>query len=195
MKYIENEILEHINALLNVQPSTSTSRLFGRLELYSCKNAAQDKLLLKHLDKKYKASPASVSPPTISAATNSSALVERKTLFYLRATMNAAFPDLDFSDIRNDAFIPCPNLSRVMNEINAALFSLDPNAYFSLLLNGSGDVIWQSLAEVMQAPLKECSVYAFSPSPDEFQEEQGTVWAFYYFFCKSPYVNPQSTRS
>jgi hypothetical protein len=44
------------------------------------------------------------------------------------------------------------------------------------------DAIWSELAEVMETSLDECDLYSFAPNEEEFDEGDGTVWSFYYFF-------------
>jgi hypothetical protein len=48
----------------------------------------------------------------------------RKTLFYLLATLNAAFPDYDFSEVRPDQFSKQISTQMVINSVNTTLFNL-----------------------------------------------------------------------
>ncbi|KAH6581554.1 hypothetical protein BASA60_002386 [Batrachochytrium salamandrivorans] len=103
MKYLAFESLEKINNQLSCIDKGDT-RIFGRIEAYSCKNTCDDKKLKIHIESKYDdsanlASPdASISPllTPISPFGPLSQPTSRKTLFYLLATLNAAYPDYDF---------------------------------------------------------------------------------------------------
>jgi len=176
MKYIESSSLETLNAALACV-DTGDTRVFGRLELYSCKNTKQDVLLQRKLETKATLhSPSSISPTRPSPLGKEE--ISRKTLFYLRATLNAAFPDYDFSDIKDDTFHHISPISLVVNEVNTCLFNMGNDRFAQI----AGDAIWQGIAEEIATPLNDCDVYAFRPSTDEFDEGEGTVWSFYYFF-------------
>ena len=87
---------------------TGSSVIEGRLDLYSCKLAGADKEVSKSLEQSYLdelasldelgSSPAS-APGTspVGPLTDSS---NRKTLITLVLTLNASFPDYDFSSLR-----------------------------------------------------------------------------------------------
>jgi hypothetical protein len=155
MKFIESPVLETLNALLECaadgKQEQTMSKILSRLELYSCKvgtiliksqHTAPDKALLKHLDKKYSTQLSSVSPTksvlqshhlALSQAPSRVPNISRKTLFYLRATLNAAYPDYDFADIRDEAFARM-KMHDVINVVTTALFSLDPHAYVHCII-------------------------------------------------------------
>jgi hypothetical protein len=40
------------------------------------------------------------------------------------ATLNAAFPEHDFEDVRPDQFLKLPSVEMVMNSVNTTLFNL-----------------------------------------------------------------------
>jgi len=93
----------------------------------------------------------------------------RKTFFYLLSTLNAAFPDYEFSDVKPEAFskLPGANLAkaRVMNRI----------AQFA-------QQIWSAIDETIQ--IEESDVYEFRPE-DEGSDpygEDATFWTFHFFF-------------
>lgn len=118
MKLLESSRFEAINNALSIKTGDST--IFGRIESYSCKMVAADKALYKRFTSEiHGLGPhdlQALSPPqtlmdvspSFSRGSQSSDdglvlcdTISRKTLFYLIATLNAAFePDYDFSDAK-----------------------------------------------------------------------------------------------
>lgn len=95
------------------------------------KSAGSDKKLFKQLEHKYTGQEAlsagSLSPDDLHIISPFGRLDEaapRKTFFYLLATLNAAFPDYDFSDSRPDQFSKQASLDLVINSVNTSLFNL-----------------------------------------------------------------------
>lgn len=95
------------------------------------KSAGSDKKLFKQLENKY--SPAvdltvgSISPDDLQVISPFGRLDEvapRRTFFYLLATLNAAYPDNDFSEVRPDQFSKQHSLDLVINSVNTTLFNL-----------------------------------------------------------------------
>lgn len=119
MKLLENAKFEAINNALSIK--TGDSAILGRIESYSCKMAGTDKALYKRFtgetsgigphDLQALSPPqglTDMSPHNMSRGSNSGDegsilcdTISRKSLFYLIATLNAAFePDYDFSDAK-----------------------------------------------------------------------------------------------
>lgn len=115
MKLLENSKFEAINNALSIK--TGDSAIVGRIESYSCKMAGSDKALYKRFTSESNAHDLqALSPPqaffdmspNIGRGSNSGDentvlcdTISRKSLFYLIATLNAAFePDYDFSDAK-----------------------------------------------------------------------------------------------
>lgn len=118
MKLLENSKFEAINNALSIK--TGDSAIVGRIESYSCKMAGTDKALYK----RFTSETNGVGPHDLQALSPPQALfdmspnigrgsnsgdensmlcdtISRKSLFYLIATLNAAFePDYDFSDAK-----------------------------------------------------------------------------------------------
>jgi hypothetical protein len=158
-------------------------------EAYSCKNTGDDKKLKVHLDSKYDEDfpliQASTSPGVLGTSLSKSPFgpfeqtTSRKTLFYLLATLNAAFPDYDFSDLKPQYFTKLPTLPMIANSIHNLLFvHLQPVQSIEAL----EPLIWNTIDETVQ--LDDCSFYSFNPDremePDA--ENGGNLWSFYYFF-------------
>nr|XP_037866657.1 repressor of RNA polymerase III transcription MAF1 homolog isoform X1 [Bombyx mori] len=102
--------------------------------------------------------------------------ISRKTLFYLIATLNAAFPDYDFSMAKSSEFSAEPSLNWVQSAVDAALSAV-------------GGVRWRQLRPVLWAAvdeevlLPECRIYSYNPdlATDPFGEP-GCLWAYNFFF-------------
>ncbi|KAJ3099771.1 RNA polymerase III-inhibiting protein maf1 [Phlyctochytrium bullatum] len=179
MKYLEYESLEEINTALSCV-DTGDMRVFGRLEAYSCKNTQDDKKLKQHIEhKKYDDTLEAGSPDAISFSLRSpvspfgplSQPTSRKTLFYLLATLNAAFPDYDFSDLKPESFVKIPSVGMVVNHINSTLFAMG-NDGFAQAVNSK---IWLAVDEIVQ--VKECDIYSFVPDPEvEPDSEEGNLF-------------------
>ncbi|ORZ00990.1 Maf1 regulator-domain-containing protein [Syncephalastrum racemosum] len=203
MKFLEIPSLETLNT--NFRWETEDCVLTGRVEAYSCKSAGSDKKLFKQLEHKYTGQEAlsagSISPDDFHIISPFGRLDEaapRKTFFYLLATLNAAFPDYDFSDSRPDQFSKQASLDLVINSVNTSLFNLgndfivnryrqvDKNAEvidvlieFSILLQLNS--LWEVLDDLIE--LKDCDVYTYNPDPDnDPMNEDGYLWSMNYFF-------------
>lgn len=119
MKLLESTRIEAINNLLSIQ--TGDSQILGRIESYSCKMAGADKALYKRFnpegvhpnDLQALSPPEGVSPGHSQYSRSVSGdeegplcdTISRKTLFYLIATLNSAFPDYDFMDVKVCLFL------------------------------------------------------------------------------------------
>eukprot|EP00752_Nemacystus_decipiens_P012322 g10925.t1 len=99
----------------------------------------------------------------------------RRTLVDLICTMNASFPDYDFSGVRPDNFEKEASVSLVRNKVNAALaeISVIHNTIFL-------ESFWADLDEVMK--LKDCEVYSYSPDMEGDPFTEGCLWSFNHFF-------------
>ncbi|KAG1452836.1 hypothetical protein G6F56_007720 [Rhizopus delemar] len=178
MKFLEVNSLEIINSAFRWE--TSESILTGRVEAYSCKSAGTDKKLFKTLESRYNTlAPASLSPDDLKVISPFGKLTEatpRKTFFYLLATLNAAFPDNDFEDVRPEQFIKMPSVDMVMNSVNTTLFNLGND----VIVNQHR--LWDVLDEIVQ--FTDCDVYTYNPDVDDdpMNEEEGYLWSMNYFF-------------
>ena len=145
----------------------------GKCEAYSCKMTSQDKRFVKALDKQYAEAGAGaghvVSPLGPLADTST-----RRLLANLILTMNASFPDYDFSSIKPEQFTHQP-LSMVVSRINTNLQRLT-EAGDKLLLKE----LWSALSESVE--LKDCDVYSYVPEEDGPFSEESSLWTLNYFF-------------
>lgn len=108
MKLLESTRIESINNALSIQ--TGDSKIIGRIESYSCKMAGGEKALYKRFNGIHTNDLQALSPPQGASQYSKSTsgdedgplcdTISRKTLFYLIATLNSAFPDYDFTDAK-----------------------------------------------------------------------------------------------
>ncbi|KAI0783623.1 Maf1 regulator-domain-containing protein [Abortiporus biennis] len=131
MKYIEIPELSQLQTLLTHEgPECS---VHTRIEAYSCKNIKRDKKLFHSMESAYK-DEVSHSPPIPSymALDREPDMTpfgpmkdqsSRKTLYLLIATLNVAFPDHDFSDVRPAQFNKEESGASVLNALSTTLFS------------------------------------------------------------------------
>ncbi|KAL7279324.1 Maf1-domain-containing protein [Trametes coccinea BRFM310] len=131
MKYIEmTELARLAQALTHEGPECS---VHTRIEAYSCKNIKRDKKLFRSLESAY-ADEVSHSPPLPSemALDRESEMTpfgpmqesqSRKTLYLLIATLNVAFPDHEFSDVRPYHFNREESGASVLNALSTTLVS------------------------------------------------------------------------
>ncbi|KAF7773276.1 hypothetical protein Agabi119p4_5443 [Agaricus bisporus var. burnettii] len=131
MKYIENPALARLaQSLTHEGPECS---VHTRMEAYSCKNIKRDKKLFKTLESAYK-DEVSNSPPLPSWLSLDQEAemtpfgpidkhASRKTLYLLIATLNIAFPDYEFSDVRPSHFVREQNAAGVLNALSNTLVS------------------------------------------------------------------------
>lgn len=103
------------------------------MEAYSCKNIKRDKKLFKSLESAYQED-VSNSPPLPSwlALDREAEMTpfgpidkqaSRKTLYLLIATLNVAFPDHEFSDVRPSHFVKEQDGASILNALSNTLVS------------------------------------------------------------------------
>ncbi|KAJ7227047.1 Maf1 regulator-domain-containing protein [Mycena pura] len=129
MKYIDVPALSKLAEALNHESPECSVRT--RIEAYSCKNIKRDKKLFKSLEHAYK-DDASNSPPlpswlVLDRETEMTPFgpvgkeSSRKTLYLLIATLNIAFPDHEFSDVRPNHFNKEESGASVLNALSTTL--------------------------------------------------------------------------
>lgn len=130
MKYMEiPELARLAQALTHEGPECS---VHTRIEAYSLKPVNKDKKLFRSLETTYKTE-ASHSPPLPSFLDTAQADMTpfgpmqeqsaRKTLYLLIGTLNHAFPDYDFSDVRPNHFNREENGASVLHALSTTLVS------------------------------------------------------------------------
>lgn len=180
--------------------SSSSVKVSTRIEAYSCKSVARERKLFSRLDSEFTSDlelTTSTSPPEDHEALVGSAFgpldkkESRKTLWLLIATLNAAYPDHDFSRVKAEEFTREESVGTVLAGLNEALTHLsEPSSAYrsfaSLSISPSvggsptmraadgqpvaGDLpaIDPSLRTILDPviDLAECEVYSYSPDPD-----------------------------
>jgi len=202
MKLLENSGIEAINNLLCLE--TGNSKIIGRIESYSCKMIGAEKQQYKKFaGGRDPQAMEALSPPTngyggytfstspysrsrtfsrSSGSEDESGsgvlcdTISRKTLFHLISTLNAAFPDYDFTEAKASEFTKEPNLQFVTSNVDS-LMSVAASSLFSKI----HDKLWITLNQEIQ--LLDCDIYSYNPdlSSDPFCED-GSLWSFNYFF-------------
>ncbi|CAG9853698.1 unnamed protein product [Phyllotreta striolata] len=190
MKLLESTRFEAINNALAIQ--TGDSKIIGRIESYSCKMAGTDKALYKRFnaegvnpsDLQALSPPQGVSPGHSQYSRSISGdeegplcdTISRKTLFYLIATLNSAFPDYDFMDVKSHEFSKEPSRQWVTNAIDTNL-AATAGEHYRLL----GPSMWAAIDD--EISLENCDIYSYNPDliSDPFGED-GCLWSFNYFF-------------
>jgi len=176
MKFLEIPALSHLSNCLT-EIDSGDSVVTGRLEAYSCKTAGADKKLYKALNKHYEIlskSPDTQCELSISPFGPLTLSTSRRTFISLVCTLNASFPDYDFSAIKPEQFKKESNLHLVINYIDTILASALPDAQaFSAKL-------WSCLDEEIK--LRECDIYCYIEGDADPFSEDGNIWAMNYFF-------------
>jgi len=103
-----------------------------RLEAYSCKAITKDKRMHRHLEQNYHTEEQlALSPqgntgnhePEITVFGPMDSYTSRKTLYLLIGTLNHAFPDHDFSDLRPENFSREQSGASILNALSTTLLS------------------------------------------------------------------------
>lgn len=200
MKLLQNTILESLSSAISTQgPNIAIN---GSLDSYSCKMTGSDKKLYKYLNT-HGHSPSELkalspsesqqqliygfSPNSIYAARNQLecaevdssefvSVISGKMLFTLLSTLNAAFPDYDFSQAKSEEFSREPSLSFVVNNVNTNLSTSLGEDFVEL-----SPRLWKAIDD--EICLQECQIYSYNPDmeTDPFGEE-GCLWSFNYLF-------------
>jgi len=174
MKFLEQPQLEMLTAFLSGR-EVGDRILNGRIEAFSCKRAGEDKQVAKMLEAQYKAelstSPASENSSLGPLSESSS----RRLLIDLISTMNASFPDHDFSSLRPEQFLKVPSATTVMASVNTHLAELSETYNSSFL-----EDLWMSIEGVVR--IWECDIYSYVPDMEEDPFSDGNIWTFNYFF-------------
>ncbi|XP_077296475.1 repressor of RNA polymerase III transcription Maf1 isoform X3 [Arctopsyche grandis] len=183
MKLLESSRFEALSSALSA--GTGDCAISGRIESYSCKLAGADKAQYKRLATRG-------SPHDLQALSPSPAIcfsrslsgdeegmlcdtISRKTLFYLKATLNSAFHDYDFSNAKSHEFSKEPSLQWVMQQVDANLSAVAGDQYRSLR-----GPVWAAIDD--EIGMADCDIYSYNPdlASDPFGEP-GCLWSFNYF--------------
>eukprot|EP01029_Cantina_marsupialis_P028394 TRINITY_DN776103_c0_g1_i1.p1 TRINITY_DN776103_c0_g1~~TRINITY_DN776103_c0_g1_i1.p1 ORF type:complete len:196 (+),score=12.49 TRINITY_DN776103_c0_g1_i1:77-664(+) len=166
MKFLENPKLAKLSEFLSENWKRDTE-LSCRIEHYSCKRAGADKKVSKILETKFRDTLSS-SPANV-ASWDWTSKDTMKTFIDLILSLNALFPDYDFSGAKADDFNIEQDIGAVMSSVNTRL----EFAGTSFLRE-----LWPSIDDVID--LKNCQTYQYVPKEDDpFMD---AIWSFHYFF-------------
>ncbi|KAI0058187.1 Maf1-domain-containing protein [Artomyces pyxidatus] len=131
MKYIEIPGLSRLAQALTHEGLECS--VHTRIEAYSCKNIKRDKKLFKSLETAYNDDISNSPPvPSFIALEREAEMTpfgpidkhaSRKTLYLLIATLNVAFPDYEFSDVKPSHFNKEESGASVLNALSTTLVS------------------------------------------------------------------------
>lgn len=172
MKYLEENALTWLNSVLGSY-EIGDRVLCSKIEAYSCKKAGSDKKLAKNLELYYQqeleALAASKDLLSSSPLGPLTAPATRKLLINLISTMNASFPDYDFSTVKPEQFVKELDYRLAIQRINHDLAELIDNES-----NGFVEKMWEAIAETIK--LDECEVYSYIPDMDSDPFSDGTLY-------------------
>jgi len=104
----------------------------------------------------------------------------RKKLVHLIATLNASYPDYDFSNAKAESFTwrtGAEYMHMVKNSIMTTLAEADTSLGSSVNLC---EQLWQQIeSEISPA---ECDIFSYIPDTDSDPLSDGKIWSFNYFF-------------
>ncbi|PIA14279.1 Maf1-domain-containing protein [Coemansia reversa NRRL 1564] len=184
MKYLDIKSFRTLNSRLSFPTTSGDRHVLGRIEAYSCKAAGTDKKLFRYLENKYQEDleeSKGLSPEQCSLTNTISPFgpltqpASRRMLFYLIGTLNASFPDYDFSSLGADQFIKEESPDYAMKSVNTTLLNVGCPA----TLRASR--MWDCIDDVIN--IDKCDVYSYAPEAEsDPYEDEAPVWSFNYFF-------------
>jgi len=154
-------------ALTHLPRGTTASTAFGSAP---GKAVGADRKLLKKLDQALVEELATSPKPEVTARSPLGPLTDSSTrvlLIRLISTLNASFPDYDFTNVKADNFVKEPDTRMVIQNINKALCDVMADT------RGFNDQLWGAIHEVIKVP--ECQVYSYIPDLDEDPLSSGTL--------------------
>merc|ERR1711871_982335 len=95
----------------------------------------------------------------------------------LVATLNALYPDYDFSSSGSKRWIQHASYKGVIPNVNKNLAEFEPR------LNGLIRQLWRDINDIVQ--VSDCQVYSYLPEDGDPFSSPGILWAFNYFFYNS----------
>ena len=105
----------------------------------------------------------------------------RRLLVDLIATLNARFPDHDFSNLRPEQFCREAGAQFAVRACARHLAELATAERFRAPGGGEFlDELWAAIEEAIQ--LRECEVYSYVPDGESDPFSEGALWSFNYFF-------------
>jgi hypothetical protein len=172
MKFLEVPNFATLSAHLS--GTREGTRISCQIESYSLKPAGVDKKMYKDYNFTNGHSPdqmLALSPPqTTMFSTSADQMTNRKTVYHLLCTLNAAFPDYDFQHVDSKQFSKEPSLELVINSVNNTLRETNRDAFLAVQSE-----LWAAIDHEIELP--NCEIYSYIPMDDSdpFGEE-GVVY-------------------
>ncbi|KAK8846689.1 hypothetical protein IAR55_005776 [Kwoniella newhampshirensis] len=202
MKYLDYPLLNQLSSSLSSDSSTDL-RVHVRFEAYSVKAVGKEKRAFKEREEAYMSEQEGMDEMSFSPEMREAGLAScfgrldekesRKVHFLLVSTLNAAFPDHDFSSLRPDHFTREPSAIHVLSYLSGNLLGpsgtgntpiflsplglLSPNgpnrspphtspqsSSPSLAPSMANPDLYRALNEVL--PMEDCEVYSWFPEPE-----------------------------
>ena len=103
----------------------------------------------------------------------------RRLLINLISTLNASFPDYDFSTIKPEDFLRVRDVSTAVSVANKSLAE-------TLVPDGTPvlEQLWAAVNEAVV--LKDCEVFSYIPDLDSDPFSASSLWSFNFFFVNKP---------
>nr|XP_018265819.1 uncharacterized protein I303_02193 [Kwoniella dejecticola CBS 10117]OBR87977.1 hypothetical protein I303_02193 [Kwoniella dejecticola CBS 10117] len=130
MKYLDYPILNELSASLSSDGETDL-RVHARFEAYSVKPVGKEKRAFKEREEAYMSEQEGMEEMSFSPEMREAGLAScfgrldekesRKVHFLLVSTLNAAFPDHDFTSLRPDHFTRERSAAQVLSQLNGTL--------------------------------------------------------------------------
>lgn len=177
MKYIEFPELARLSqALTHEGPECS---VHTRIEAYSCKNITRDKKLFRSLEHAYTEDASQHANSVVALDKDAEPTpfgpmdkhASRKTLYTLIATLNVAFPDHEFSDVRPAAFCKEESGASVLNALSTTLVAPHrpgmraPRTYSSYPPASSDNFFCSSSVPTSSSPTNMMLASPYAPPP------------------------------
>lgn len=176
MKFLTIPRLQSLTSALN-HVDCGDVILHCRVECYSCKAAGTDKRLGKQLERQWSTEITNTTSPSLSPTMSPLGPITeaqtRKLLLSLITTMNASFPDYDFSNLRPEQFSHELSIMSVIYECKT-LFLQSLEAIHS----GITCEFINAISETIDLSTSE--LYVYNPDYDG-DIDSGKLWSKHYF--------------
>eukprot|EP00511_Aplanochytrium_stocchinoi_P005510 CAMPEP_0204823248 /NCGR_PEP_ID=MMETSP1346-20131115/1325_1 /ASSEMBLY_ACC=CAM_ASM_000771 /TAXON_ID=215587 /ORGANISM="Aplanochytrium stocchinoi, Strain GSBS06" /LENGTH=243 /DNA_ID=CAMNT_0051949815 /DNA_START=1083 /DNA_END=1814 /DNA_ORIENTATION=+ len=177
MKYLDIPELSSLTSFL-ASCEIGSRQMRAKLEAYSCKQSGEYKKLGKQLEQSYVQELEESSSTTALGTSPIGALSDpqtRRLLINLICTMNASFPDYDFSTLKPEQFLK-ENLGMVVNSVNTRFAEI-----VETINKGFLKQLWSVIDQVIG--LNNCQVFSYIPDFDNDPfSASGNLWSFNLFF-------------
>jgi len=174
MKYLDIPRINLISTFLT-ECSLGDCILDGRVEVYSCKEVKEDRRLRQYIKEQY-------AEEELGSSYNSNRTLGSisdtpgglKLLTMLISTLNASYPDYDFSTVKASQFVKESFLSA------KKLIDNYLNEVFDTHSNYATDNMWETIDEVIK--VNNCMIYSYQTNMERPFCAPNSLWSFNYIF-------------